>query len=275
MSAESYDLNEAYRQTQSQIYNLQETILNSAKHAGTANKRLVSDPLKTASREPQTTQVGSEQVLQYVLNKYGSAPKEKVGTLAYHPYKTGGFENHEAETRLPDDPYTLSMPRPFLPSLNGDLVNKLITVRVLYEDLRDSFDATNAPRVLNNEIWGCQVYTDDSDPLLALRHCGLSISDFNGSSRTPANLTNPDSVWGSVPPDGAPFDLEIDLLVLPQLQQYPSVEQHGVLSRSWGIDNTTPHDGLSYGIHAIRITARDTSTRNIAESDQQQIAFQW
>lgn len=275
MSVDSYDLNEAYRQTQSQIYNLQETILNSAKHAGNTDKRSAADLPKNLARAPETIQVNSTHVLQYVIEKYGLAPKENLGTLVYHPYLTGSFESEKCETRFPDDPYAYSIPRPFLPALSEDCINKLITIQVAYEDLRDSFTTVSSPRAQNNEIWGCQIYTDDSEPLLVLKHCGFSISDFNGTARTPANLSNQDNVRGAVPPDGAPFDLEIDLLVLPQLQQYPSVEKHGVASRSWGVDTPTPHDGLSYGIYAIRITARDTSTQNIAQTDQQQIELQW
>lgn len=275
MATDAYDLNEAYRQTQSQIYNLQETILNSAKHSGSADERSARDFQIVADREPQTTKVRSTQVLEYVLNKYGSAPRESLGTLMYHPYRSGSFENNDDEKRLLDDPFAVSMPRPFLPALSEDSINKLITIRVFYEDLRDSFNHSNAPRAQNNEIWGCQVYTDDSEPLLVLRHCGLSLADFNGTSRTPANLDNQDFVQGAVPPDNAPFDLEMDLLILPRLEQYASVEQYGVLSRSWGVDAPTPHDGLSYGIYEIRIATRDTSTRNIDQSDQQQITLKW
>ncbi|QLL33281.1 hypothetical protein HG536_0E01920 [Torulaspora globosa] len=278
MYKHSYDLNEEYRRTQSQIYGLQETILNSAKNAsGSGKLKSAADTLRQRFNEPEHTSVGCDKVLQCVKNKYGPAPSRVLATLEYHPYHSGGPLRKE----LPAVPaeiqssFSLAMPRPFLPGFSEEHINQLVTIQVSYEDLRDSYRGTDSPRAQNNEIWGCNIYTDDSDPLLVLRHCGLSISDYNGAHRTPANAENSDNVQGTVPPEGTPFDLEVDILLLPTLQSYPGVKQFGVTSRAWGIDTPTPHDGLSYGIYAIRITSRDTSTRNIDPQHQRVDTSHW
>lgn len=273
MSATVYDADAAYRQTQSQIYGLQETLLNANKNMGPS----VSDHVQNSRSEPEESsngipntvdciEVDSKPVLTYVLEKYGCLPEENksLETLVYHPYKMGlTTSSQAAELPFPYDYVELSMPRPFVPGYGRDKINRLVTIKVSYEDLKNSVDRTNSPRSLNNELWGCQIYTDDSDPILALRHCGISIDENNGLERTPANLNNSDNIQGTIPPEGTPFDLEVDLLLLPTLQSYESVELHGVRSRSWGIDTETPHDGLSYGIYCIRVTTRDTTTQNI------------
>lgn len=285
MTVDTQDLNEAYRQTQSQIYGLQETILNSTRK-GSGNKDDQSlrseNTNKIAQRnrgETDGTVVSSKHVLEYVQKKYGSVPANNLGTLCYHPYKEGEFEDGQRKTHatisFPYNLFELSMPQSFLPGFGEDKIHSLITVKVLYDELLNSFQNVDCPRTLNNEIWGCQIYTDDSDPLLVLRHCGLSISDYNGMHRTPANLQNDDNVEGTIPPKGTPFDLEITLLLLPSLQSYPSVKQYGITSRQWGVDTPIPHDGLSYGIYGIRIIARDTSTKNIDSRDYQVDTLKW
>lgn len=288
MTVGTQDLNEAYRQTQSQIYGLQETILNSTKNVNsnkddqrlrTENMSKIAEMNRSGTDE---TVVSSSHVLEYVQKKYGSVQKRSLGTICYHPYKEGEFEdgqtnkaNTHAQISFPYNLFELSMPQSFLPGFGEDKIHSLVTVKVLYEELLKSFQNFDSPRTLNNEIWGCQIYTDDSDPLLVLRHCGLSISDYNGMHRTPANFQNKDNVEGTIPPKGTPFDLEVALLLLPSLQSYPSVRKYGITSRQWGVDTPTPHDGLSYGIFGIKIIARDTSTKNIDSRDYQVDTLKW
>ena len=207
-------------------------------------------------------------------------------------------------------PYDLErrvLPVPFLPEFPEESANSIITISIKYEDLMKSFnDSGDCPRTFNNEIWGCDVYTDDTDPILALRHCGFTCLDpppltpthFKGKAshkpstpaplrRTPVNQTNKDNVVGEIPKDEhglKPFDLDVDILLLPRLQQYFSVKRYGITSRHWGklttplkVDaytvhlrmsmhvsleeniypiETMAHDGLSYGIHKIVIKPR-------------------
>lgn len=279
MSVHSYDVDQEYRRTQSQIYSLQETILNSAKNANGGGKtRTAVNEQRWISNDRKSAQVDSSQLLEYVKTKYGSAPSGVLATLTYHACRTGepvGKEQPAPPAAPVKDLVMLTMPRPFLPGFSENHINQLVTIQVQYEDLRNSYAGNNSPRAQNNEIWGCDIYTDDSDPLLVLRHCGLSISDYNGIHRTPANSENRDNVTGIVPPTGTPFDLEMDILLLPLLQSYASVKQFGITSRTWGLDTATPHDGLSYGVYAIRIIPRDTSTRNIDPIDQRVDHLEW
>ncbi|QLQ80839.1 hypothetical protein HG537_0E01940 [Torulaspora globosa] len=269
MYTQRYDMNEEYRRKKSQILGLQETILNSAKKPS-GKPESVAETRQRSCDEQEHTSVGCGKVLEYVKNKYGPAPSTVLASLVYHPYHSGGplWNELPAAPAVIQNSFSLAMPRPFLPGFSEEHINQLVTIQVSYEDLRDSYSGNNAPRAQNNEIWGCNIYTDDSDPLLVLRHCGLSISDCNGAHRTPGNAENSDNVQGTVPPADTPFDLEIDIILLPQLQSYPGVKQFGLTSRPWGIDTPTPHDGLSYAIYAIRIAPRDTSTRNIDPEHQ-------
>lgn len=151
----------------------------------------------------------------------------------------------------------------------------MVEVKISYEDLQSSVQVKDSPRTVNNEIWGTDIHTDDSDPILVLRHCGLSLDDVNGTCRTPANLHNSDNLLGTVPPAGTPFDVEIQLLLLPPLQKYTSLRRYGITSRQWGNGGTTPHDGLSYGIYSIKILTRDKSTDNVMEKDQEVNIANW
>ncbi|QLG71621.1 hypothetical protein HG535_0B06670 [Zygotorulaspora mrakii] len=286
MNAGVYDADEAYRQTQSQIYKLQETLLNSTRTEQTAGQRHSDDVQSAEPEEAALTsatqkaggisEVDSGPVLTYIFKEYGCSPSqdERVATLAYHPYAEGRMEGGTPKAVLPFpyDTVELSTPRPFLPGYGRDKINRLVTVKIAYEDLKNSCKHFNSPRALNNEIWGCQIYTDDSDPVLVLRHCGVSIDEDNGTGtcRTPANMNNTDNITGTIPPEGTPFDLEVDLLLLPTLQTYESVMQHGIYSKYWGGRAQAPHDGLSYGIYGIRVMTRDTSTQNI-NTDEHQI----
>ena len=103
------------------------------------------------------------------------------------------------------------------------------------------------------------------DPILALRHCGFQIDPklTQGKVRTPGNLQNTDNVHGGLPTeDGAVFDLDLTIILLQNLQYYPSTSRFGLSSRKWGSlptesENCSPHDGLSFGIYEIAIVKRN------------------
>lgn len=262
--AHVHDRNEAYRQTQSQIYGLQDTILNSTRAAKARSSK--QDTHKAV-------EVSSKSVLEYMESKYGT-PKKILATFQYHSFKEANAEH--TILPYPFDLYKLAMPRPFLPGYSSDKVNCLVNVKITYEDLKNSFEGRDSPRSSNNEIWGCGIYTDDSDPVLVLRHCGLSTNDDNGSQRTPANLHHTDDVSGTVPPAGTPFDVETQLLLMPPLQGYTSLRQFGILSRPWEPQTgALVHDGLSYGVYKIKVTPRDTSIANVNYKDREIDTSKW
>ncbi|SCU98467.1 LADA_0H13212g1_1 [Lachancea dasiensis] len=290
----AHDPNEAYRQTQFQIYNLQQTLLNSSKNgtsrgaenqtpsatrsdgqrSKTTNAKNSSDAANDQFKPGATlprTEIDSRPVLAVVDQKFGRGHPQ-LGTLAYDPWKTARLEPRQSldgEVRALEA--GLALPRPFLPAFGLSAVNSLVAVDLRYENITAALQDPSAnTRVANNELWGSHIYTDDSDPLLALIHCGVlgptktTPAPAQKPMRTPANLRNTDNVVGSFPPGAAAYDLKVDLLLLPPLQAYCSTYQNGIRSRSWD----ALHDGLSYGIYAVEIIPRDHSLRDVDAQDQ-------
>ncbi|SCU97508.1 LAFA_0G11782g1_1 [Lachancea sp. 'fantastica'] len=293
----SSDPNEAYRQTQFQIYNLQQTLLNSSKAAenkvNVQQQLLETNAYEAGKLAPYpnhgenigitaaahtTTKVNSQPVLDLVRRKLGK-PHRHLGRLRYDPWKVGRLESTTPEN--PQDSNfpsavintELLSPPPFLPAFGFANINALVTVDVRFEDLvnaqKSQLSSTNL-RINNNELWGSQLYTDDSDPILALLHSAVfTSSDVDGQNilqelRTPANLENPQNVKGEIPPANTPYDVKIDLLLLPPLQYYGSTVNGNIRSRSWN----TSHDGISYGIYAIEVNPRDQSLQGVEPKDE-------
>ncbi|SCU90192.1 LAME_0E07448g1_1 [Lachancea meyersii CBS 8951] len=284
------DPNEAYRQTQFQIYNLQQTLLNSSKATEiktTDSQQPVENASTTANgsandknatfEDVAPVKIDSRPILDLVTNKFGR-PHKRLGAMRYNPWKTGVLDFKPEEIAAASATYgtVLSSPPPFLPAFGFANINALVTVHVRCEELMEvQSQPSSNPRIANNELWGAQIYTDDSDPLLALQHCAVVSRDAQGHLeidrlRTPANIENPDNVTGDIPPGAIPYDLKIDLLLLPPLQNYASAACGGIRSRSW----TTGHDGLSYGIYAIEVIPRDQSLQSIEPKDEIK-AVQW
>lgn len=268
MSVSEQDPNRAYRETQSQIYKLQETLLNSARTKNKQEERQESNihPLsndKTSAYD--IPNVNSQSVLAFTEEHY-SRKLKNLGKLYYNRFKEGSFDedstSYSDRPNFPYDLYDNTLPPPFLPAIGVQNINNIVTLNITYEDIQASFDNIESPRTRNNEIWGCDIYSDDSDPILVLRHCGFKIvvpsgGPFHKLRRTPVNMVNQDNVTGNLPLlKGTPFDLEVELLLLPTLQKYPSVKRFDVTSREWGLEGTVIHDGLSYGIYSIVIKQR-------------------
>ncbi|KAF2839567.1 Rxt3-domain-containing protein, partial [Patellaria atrata CBS 101060] len=110
-------------------------------------------------------------------------------------------------------------------------------------------------------VWGTEVYTDDSDPLAAAIHDGwirgewdeedekvLVDVELQGSQEPemPEILGSRPTSGPVVPP--LEMDLHITILILPALEQYGSTVQHGIKSRSW----PSNHDGMSFKIHQLQ-----------------------
>lgn len=207
------------------------------------------------------TVIDSKQVLQYV-EKYYKERRRNLGTLRYDALRQGRFDGDSGHISLPF-PYDFrcrEMPEPFIPRLGNGAINGLLSVLVKPEDLVAALERDENARVYNRELWGTDIYTCDSDPLLVLVHCGaLGIDGSGVQRRTPANLANPDCVSTQLQKtDGdtgldtrglSGFDIILQLLFLPPLQSYFSSTRFGIQSRNWN----TLHDGLSYGIYSIEI----------------------
>lgn len=269
----SLDPNDAYRKTQSQIYSLQETILDSSRDARLTPKstspHLINGETNNVSKSSVSSThyltkptVDSIPILQYVRDKYGDSPI-LIGEIDYMPNKTGNFikySNNEEDINISNNnielpfPYNFECqytPRPFLPSFTREYVNKLIKIKISSNNIAN-FLNENSRRFQNNEIWGTDIYTDDSDPLLVLKHVGFfdETDSKDSKRRTSANLNSPDNVIGN-PHISIKYDLEVTVLLLDCLQAYVGINRYQINARSWRGD--APHDGLSYGIYEIKV----------------------
>ncbi|KAK1082532.1 hypothetical protein LTR48_006910 [Friedmanniomyces endolithicus] len=128
------------------------------------------------------------------------------------------------------------------------------------------------------QLWGSDVYTDDSDVIAAAVHSGWIKGDFgklnndlrdlcdndfedehlhpqpNNTAETPLTLTSVPAKPAKPP---ANHDMHITLLLLPALQSYASTMHHHIRSREWG----RLHDGMSFAIHRIDFVDEGVSNR--------------
>ena len=136
---------------------------------------------------------------------------------------------------------------------------------------------------LDRNLYGTDIYTDDSDPLAAAIHCGwirgewpaeVDTSLLQAASSAEQQLSHvgfsdhhmdghKQSLVMVAPPRHGPvqakrhLDLHITLRVLPPLQRYASSVRHGLKSRSWGSN----HDGMSFEIIRFEWIDEGTSSR--------------
>ncbi|SCU77678.1 LAMI_0A01970g1_1 [Lachancea mirantina] len=249
-ASHTHPARDAYRQTQGHIYDLQETLLKSAR-SQEAEKSPETAPVATAAAAPT---VNSEQLLAHTDENFGS----QHPVLGELQYSAGPARPQTPADKLfPYDYLRHAMPAPLIPACDDSAINGIWRIFIPHEELRDALSATPANRrICNNEIWGSDIYTDDSDVILVLQHCGAFATAKNSAAkRTPANRTNCNAVSGLTGPlQNAECDLVVDILMLPPLQNYASSNRNDVESRAW----STTHDGLSYGIYALEFRPRSS-----------------
>lgn len=199
-------------------------------------------------------------------------------SVAHQPRSHLGSQLHAPTVSLPPSRATplytrhpfASRPRP-LPNFGGK-ENCTFTIRVPRAYLSH---ASREHLCAQRQVWGTDVYTDDSDPLAAAVHSGwirgawsedvdVNLLELNIGQPAPQDgivgnqsvtheaqtkstdtLTNTPATGPVTPPENR--DAYITLLVLPPLEKYASSTWYGIRSRSWG-DN---HDGMSFKIHRI------------------------
>ncbi|RXK39206.1 hypothetical protein M231_03563 [Tremella mesenterica] len=84
------------------------------------------------------------------------------------------------------------------------------------------------------EIWGTDVYTDDSDPALLLVHAGWLRWRLSGVGDEEGDKRNGDVV-------------NVTVRIVPRLVRYTGVKRNGIQSRNWG----NGHDGYSVVVEAV------------------------
>ncbi|BGP45048.1 hypothetical protein JCM10450v2_000865 [Rhodotorula kratochvilovae] len=121
------------------------------------------------------------------------------------------------------------------------------------------------PSVRQREVWGTDVYTDDSDVLLVLLHSGwLRVTRRERRLRAGEKGAGADAIRRArtvgeeriaVPGaggEGVPPALLVRLRVVPALVRYEGIERQGIRSRSWG----NGHDGVSLRVEDVQPLAK-------------------
>ncbi|GAA5842357.1 hypothetical protein JCM9279_005358 [Rhodotorula babjevae] len=120
------------------------------------------------------------------------------------------------------------------------------------------------PTVRQRQVWGTDVYTDDSDVLLVLLHSGwLRVTRRDRRLRAGEKGAGADAVRraktigeeriavpgrdGEGDKDEVPTALLVRLGVVPALVRYEGIERQGIRSRSWG----NGHDGVSLRVEDV------------------------
>lgn len=182
---------------------------------------------------------------------------------AKRPRKHLGSQLYQAKTELPkpnsslDDQFGYASKPQRLPRFDVNPINCTFTIRVPRYYLK--------PRqrqhiVLERHLWGARVYRDDSDPLAAAIHSGWIRGEWddtvdvamldpritapNDPSDAEDVLTKPPAAPVTPPAD---MDLQIEIVILPQLQEYTGSVEYGISSRK-----SKGHEGLSFMINKIR-----------------------
>ncbi|GAA5926903.1 hypothetical protein JCM3775_007074 [Rhodotorula graminis] len=121
------------------------------------------------------------------------------------------------------------------------------------------------PTVRQRQVWGTDVYADDSDVLLVLLHSGwLRVTRRDRRLRAGEKGAGADAVRrartigeeriavpgrdGPSEEEKVPTALLVRLGVVPALVRYEGIERQGIRSRSWG----NGHDGVSLRVEDVR-----------------------
>jgi hypothetical protein len=183
--------------------------------------------------------------------------------VARFPRRHLGSQLYEATAELPkpnsslDDQFGYASKPKKLPRFDKNPINCTFTIRVPRFFLR--------PRqrqhiVLERHLWGARVYRDDSDPIAAAIHSGWIRGEWddtvdvamldpritapNDSADAEDTLTKIPSAPVTPPAD---MDLQIEILILPQLQDYTASVEYGISSKKG-----KAQEGLSFMINKIR-----------------------
>ncbi|KAG0299997.1 hypothetical protein BGZ98_009579 [Dissophora globulifera] len=164
-------------------------------------------------------------------------------------------------------------PTLLLPGMQGK-ENSLLEVRIASVYL--TYD--NA-KVKKREVWGTDVYTDDSDVVAMLIHGGLFIPPVSAYSSEQDSF-HPTGQQHNFVADPIKhicpsYDLAVTLRVVPKLIKYQGSIRNRIKSRTWSIG----HDGVSLKIESIRKLCpgealnrgRSQSKRRMKEYNQERL----
>lgn len=215
-------------------------------------------------RQPTTT-IDSKQLLEEVAAK----PRNHLGS---HLYEADVSFSSASVASDPSIPFVSTM-KPMAKLEGQENSTYMIRVPRWYLTRSQEEIAAGEPNRLEEickrrQVFGTDVYSDDSDVVAAAVHSGWLKGDYgdwnedlqevfghdrqqqdketNNVEESPLSLpskpANP-----VIPPSN--YDAHITIIILPPLDSYASTSQNHILSREWGKD--TPHDGMSFAIHRI------------------------
>ncbi|KAI1306252.1 hypothetical protein EDD11_004838 [Mortierella claussenii] len=171
-----------------------------------------------------------------------------VNAHGYHPRLV---VNNDLSLKMDDRPefflgYYRYDPSVLLPDMQGR-ENSLLEIRVA-----SSYLTYDNVKVKRRELWGTDVYTDDSDVVSMLIHGGLYIPPLSVNSGEQDTI-QPTSQKHNFVADPIKricpgYDLAVTLRVLPKLVKYQGSIRHRIKSRTW----STGHDGVSLRIESVR-----------------------
>ncbi|RMZ71057.1 histone deacetylation rxt3 [Pyrenophora seminiperda CCB06] len=212
-------------------------------HAPRANQQVPLVPTKMSTKVHH---------VQPILEEAAKRPRKHLGSQLY-----------EAKTELPkansslDDQFGYASKPQRLPRFDVNPINCTFTIRVPRYYLK--------PRqrqhvVLERHLWGARVYRDDSDPIAAAIHSGwirgewddtVDVAMLDPRITAPNDPSDAEDVLTKMPAapvtPPADMDLQIEILILPQLQEYTGSVEYGISSRK-----SKGHEGLSFMINKIR-----------------------
>lgn len=139
---------------------------------------------------------------------------------------------------------------PLLPDFVCNHLNCTIDVRI------PRYQLYHNDNVYQRHVWGTDVYTDDSDVVAILYHCGILQSTDPLADVSPHPQVAPLSAEPRYPvqPDSPAADvsdvLVVRLRILPPLTAYHGCYRHCYNSRTWA--GPAQHDGASVAIDSVR-----------------------
>lgn len=217
------------------------------------------------SRKPATV-VHNKKVLDEIAHK----PRQHLGSQLY----TTELSPAPAADTPADSKIKYSSKMKPIPVLHGK-ENCTFTVRVPRYYLMHKSNNSDASHSFEEickrrQLWGTEIYTDDSDVVAAAVHSGWIKGDFGEMNddiqaicgNDSENEGGDDSMLSLTVRPRRPVripeghDAHITVLLLPPLEEYASTTQHHIWSRDW-----KTHDGMSYMIHSIEFVDEGPSNR--------------
>ncbi|KAG7831213.1 hypothetical protein KL919_000447 [Ogataea angusta] len=215
-------------------------------------------------------------------------PRKHLGSIIYQAYPTKEtrcmyLQNIEPEHMHEDSQVTNELASKrieLLPAYFANYINCTVDIHIPYQCIPDNVN------VYDRRLWGTDIYTDDSDIVAILYHCGVlksadpsapdsglcirtpEDSEKSGESiidnekgtikfsrhtgpLTPGNLENRSNVIKQAVDSSDANDLVVTLLILPRLGVYQGTYRNNYYSRTWG-SNGRLHNGVSIALYAVK-----------------------